>query len=88
MHLTGRLQTKPTRGSTPTPGSTIKLIPSSILKCELINFAARKSTNDDEGSISWRENEHDDLVFALMLACYYFERMTSRRMSIVGAAVR
>jgi hypothetical protein len=46
-----------------------------ILRRELINFTARKSMADDDESISWRENEHDDLVFALMLACYYFERL-------------
>lgn len=60
---TGRLQIAP------------KLEFAPILRRELINFTARKSMADDGESISWRENEHDDLVFALMLACYYFERM-------------
>lgn len=48
-----------------------------VLERELINFSARNSTADD-GSVSWRENEHDDLVFALMLAVYYFERIARR----------
>jgi hypothetical protein len=60
---TGRLQIAPELEFAP------------ILRRELINFAARKSMADDDESISWRENEHDDLVFALMLACYYFERL-------------
>jgi hypothetical protein len=50
----------------------------SVLERELINFSARNSAADDDGSISWRENEHDDLVFALMLAIYYFERIVRR----------
>jgi hypothetical protein len=49
-----------------------------VLERELINFTARNSAAVDDGSTSWRENEDDDLVFALMLACYYFERIARR----------
>jgi len=49
-----------------------------ILRKELINFSVR-SHQSNEASMSWRENEHDDMVFAVMLACYYYECILRRR---------
>ena len=61
---------------------------SPVLERELINFSARNARADDEHSISWRENEHDDLVFAMMLASYYFERMARPIVPLVRIGVR
>jgi hypothetical protein len=46
-----------------------------ILERELINFSLRRTAGSEEMSTLWRENDHDDLVFALALACFYFERL-------------
>lgn len=48
-----------------------------ILEGELLRFSLRHRPADDELAESWRENDHDDLVFALAMACYYFERRHS-----------
>lgn len=41
---------------------------------EMLNFKIRitESAHDTYGS--WRENEHDDLIFAVMLACWWARR--------------
>jgi hypothetical protein len=54
----------------------------------LVTFVVFLSAVDDDGSISWRENEHDDLVFALMLACYYFERIARQEIQRFRAVLR
>jgi hypothetical protein len=41
---------------------------------ELTNFTARITRSLNETFSSWRENQHDDLVLALSLACWFFER--------------
>ena len=49
-----------------------------ILERELINFSVRRPAAADESLPLWRENDHDDLVFALAMACFYFERLARR----------
>ena len=49
------------------------------LERELINFSVRNAPGLDETTALWRENDHDDLVFALALACYFLERMARGR---------
>jgi hypothetical protein len=49
-----------------------------ILERELISFSLRRPAAADESPTSWRENEHDDLVFAVALPCFYFERLARR----------
>jgi hypothetical protein len=47
----------------------------STLTTELMNFTAKITPSFHERYSSWRENQHDDIVLALALACWYFERM-------------
>jgi hypothetical protein len=49
-----------------------------ILERELINFSVRHSAGAEDMATLWRENDHDDLVFALALACFYFQRLARR----------
>lgn len=47
----------------------------STLTTELTNFTAKITPSFHETFACWRENQHDDLVLALSIACWYFERM-------------
>jgi hypothetical protein len=47
----------------------------STLTTELTNFTARITPSFHETFACWRESQHDDLVLALSIACWYFERM-------------
>jgi hypothetical protein len=49
-----------------------------ILQRELISFSGGRPTVSDESSTLWRERDHDDLVFAVAMACFYFERLAPR----------
>ena len=50
-----------------------------LLIAELINFSARITTNAHDTYEAWREGQHDDLVLALGLACWSFERANNSR---------
>ena len=45
------------------------------LTTSLMNFTAKITPSFHETFSSWRENQHDDIVLALSLACWYFERV-------------
>ena len=47
----------------------------SMLVTELSNFTAKITSSFNEAFGCWRENQHDDLVLALSIACWFFERM-------------
>jgi hypothetical protein len=44
------------------------------LRTELKNFAVKVTAAGNETFASWREGQHDDLVFAVALACWLGER--------------
>ena len=41
---------------------------------ELANFSAKITQHANDTYEAWREGQHDDLVLALALACWSFER--------------
>jgi hypothetical protein len=45
-----------------------------VLVAELLNFTAKITAAANDTYEAWREGQHDDLVLALALACWYFER--------------
>jgi hypothetical protein len=53
-----------------------------VLEQELLRFSLRHRAADEDLSEGWRENDHDDLVFAVAMACYYFERRAPRNKAI------
>jgi len=56
-----------------------------VLTQELLNFKVRIDPNTAHDSYSaWREREHDDLVLALALACWYGEYQQGRRAGTWG----
>jgi hypothetical protein len=48
---------------------------SQILIEELLAFRAKISSSGNDTYEAWREKDHDDLVLALALSCWYGERM-------------
>jgi hypothetical protein len=44
------------------------------LVTELTNFTAKITPTLHETFSSWRENQRDDIVLAVSIACWYFER--------------
>src|SRR4051794_24593462 len=48
---------------------------SQILIGELLAFRAKISSSGNDSYEAWREKDHDDLVLALALSCWYGERM-------------
>ena len=46
-----------------------------ILATELLHFKPRKPAKFDEAEIAWREEENDDLMFSVALACWLGERL-------------
>jgi hypothetical protein len=57
-----------------------------VLERELLRFSLRHRAADEDLSDCWRENDHDDLVFAVAMACYYFERRARRNTAIAVRA--
>jgi hypothetical protein len=51
-----------------------KMTLSETLRQELKNFAVKITETGGETFASWREGQHDDLVFAVALACWLAER--------------
>jgi hypothetical protein len=51
-----------------------KLSLAETLRTELKNFAVKVTAAGNETFASWREGQHDDLVFAVALACWLAER--------------
>ena len=47
-----------------------------LLLNELSTFSAKITTTAHDTYEAWREGQHDDLVLALALACWSFERAT------------
>jgi hypothetical protein len=43
---------------------------------ELLNFRVKITANAHDTYEAWREGQHDDLVLALAMACWYAERST------------
>ena len=48
---------------------------SQVLIEELVAFRAKISSSGNDSYEAWREKDHDDLVLALALSCWYGERM-------------
>src|ERR1700730_6159418 len=48
----------------------------------LTNCTARITRSLNETFSSWGENQHDDLVLALSLACWFFERQIRRNRAV------
>jgi hypothetical protein len=46
---------------------------------ELANFSAKITQHANDTYEAWREGQHDDLVLALALACWSFERGSGSR---------
>ena len=60
-----------------------------LLTQELLNFKVRIDPATAHDSYSaWRERDHDDLVLALALACWYGEYMQGRRAGAWGVPIR
>src|SRR5207248_8115396 len=53
-----------------------------ILQRELANFRVRITAAANETYAAWRENEHDDTVLALALACWAAERGLPRQLRV------
>jgi len=53
-----------------------------ILRQELRNFRVRITAAANETYTAWRENEHDDTVLALALACWTAERGLPRQLKV------
>lgn len=61
----------------------------SILAQELLSFRVKISLRTAHDSYeAWREGQHDDLVFAVCLACWWGERMRTRPRRRTHAVVR
>jgi hypothetical protein len=58
----------------------------SMLVTELTNFTAKITPSFHETFACWRENQHDDIVLALSIACWYFERMSRIQTIRLGMA--
>jgi len=50
-----------------------------ILVRELLAFRAKITTKANDTYEAWREGDHDDMVFALALAAWFFERTRTSR---------
>jgi hypothetical protein len=55
-----------------------------LLLKELSTFSAKITTAAHDTYEAWREGQHDDLVLALALACWSFERGSSARQVRLG----
>ena len=63
--------------------------PLPILTGELKNFRVKLSVETAHDSYSaWREHEHDDMVLATALACWWAERPTPRGFSMSHMQIR
>jgi hypothetical protein len=59
-----------------------RLPEAAVLRRELANFRVRITESANDTYAAWRENEHDDTVLALALACWTAERGLPRQLKV------
>jgi hypothetical protein len=55
-----------------------------VLRKELTNFRAKISVSGHDSYEAWRENDHDDVLLALALACWLARRARSAGVAVAG----